>query len=107
MEAGEVGGVNFTAVDTEQQTLASCGKAGKTGNGAVTFCGEAGKKRMEKDDSSVLICRENICAPPEAAEPSSFPPFASDFCAKCYKSSFQPCGCSMLEQKGNSASERT
>lgn len=41
-------GGSFTVVDTEQQTLASSGEAGKTGSGAVTFCEEAGKERMEK-----------------------------------------------------------
>lgn len=76
---GKQGGINFTVVDNEQQILASSGKAGKTGSGAVTFRREAGKERMEKDDSSVLICRENICGPLEAVGPSSFPLFASDF----------------------------
>lgn len=85
------GGGDFMAVDIEQQTLASTGKAGKTGNGAVTFCEEAGKGRMERDDSSVLICPENSCGLPKARGPSNFPPFASDFVAKCHKSSLLPC----------------
>lgn len=54
--------------------------------------GRKGKDRKgwKRDDSSVLTCRENTCGPPEAEGPFSFPPFACDFCAKCYKSSFWP-----------------
>lgn len=96
---------NFTAVDTEQQTLASSGKAGKTGNGAVTFCEEAGKERMERDDSSVLICREKHLEAPGGPRALQHPATRLRLSCKMPRKWFA--AVPLRQTRGKSASKRT